>query len=175
MAAVAKRVMEPVAVPANSKKGKKPDMSGVPGELVGMPAFELRWGGGKISPYDGLLEKLAAAGPGQLLKFGDARAKTSLWSRSRKLGMKLMYAEHEGSMYVKFAGWAPDSERGKQIVRAKIMEVLQTNPRTEIQLAVELRKQGLTDMDAATAGAILKQMEQLGQTSRKADGTWLAK
>lgn len=173
MAAVAKRVMEPVSVPA-SKKGRRIDFSGVPGELVDLPGG-LTFSKTKISRYDALLEQLAVAGAGRVLKFGALKARASVHVRAKKLGMQVLCAELDGCLYFKFAGWAPDSERAKQMVRAKILEVLGTNPRTEIQVAVELRKQGLTDMDAATAGAVLKQMEQLGQTSRKSDGTWLVK
>jgi hypothetical protein len=154
---------------------KAPDFSGVAGKLVEAPT-DLHFGAraGRGSPYDALLEQLAAS-KGKVLEFGDTRARPSVYARAKKLGLRVLFAESGNTLYVKFGGWAPDSERWKALVRAAIREVVTTQPRNEIQIAVALRATGVNDVDAGTVGAILKQMEQSGDVQRQRDGSWAMK
>jgi hypothetical protein len=162
------------ATTAAKPTNRKPDFTGVAGRLVELPAdVSLQFGarGGRVSPYDALLEQLAAARD-KVLEFGDLRARASVMARSKKLGIKVLLAEHGPKLYVKFGGWLPESDRWKAEVRAGIRDTVTTQPRNEIQVAVALRAKGLNDVDAGVVGAILKQMEQAGEVARGRDGSW---
>ena len=67
MATAAKRITE-IQKPT---KGVKPNLNGVPGELVPAAGLTLNFaiGNRKVSPYDVLLDQLAAAPEGNLLRF----------------------------------------------------------------------------------------------------------
>lgn len=171
MAAARAMVVAPVPAP---KKGVKPHLEGVPGKLTVAPSVALKWGARKgLSPYDALLEQLAAAKPGQVLAFEHPRAKPSVGARSRKLGLRVEMAELDGKLYVRFAGFAPDSDRYKKLLRDKLLAAVAEQERNEVQLAVELRKQpGMADVDAGTIHAVLCQMEQGKMVQRMRDGSW---
>lgn len=153
-----------------------PDFTGVPGKLVAVPTglvFCDRKT--RISPYDALLLELAVAPKGNVLQFSDLRARNSLSVRSRKLGMKILFAEQANTLYVQFAGWSPDSEKWKALVREGILDVIQTQPRSPIQIATALRAKHINDVDAGLVDAILKQLEQSGEVLRGRDGSWSVK
>lgn len=153
---------------------KRPDFNGVPGKLVAAPEG-LQFGPkGRHSPYDSLLQQLATA-KSQVLEFGDARAKASVYSRATKLGMKVEFAERGVALYVRFGGWKPDSEQWRKLARVAILEAIKTQPRMVIQVTNAVRATGLNDVDAGTIDAILKQMEQEGTVARQRDGSWALK
>jgi len=67
-----------------------PDMTGVPGELVDASTLppDVIFGNRKISPYRAILLKLQA-NPTQVLRFGDVRARASVWAQGRSWGSRL--------------------------------------------------------------------------------------
>lgn len=157
-------------------KRKMPDMTGVPGRLIKCPAGIEFGPKGRQSPYDSLLKQLAAANDGQILQFDGGRAKPSVAVRASKLGMKVEFAQAGNLLYVRFAGWKPDSLQWKAAARAAILNSIETQPRNEIQIANSVRSQKwMSEMDAGTVGAILKQMEQDGLVISGRDGAWAAK
>lgn len=160
---------------APSKPSRKaPDFSGVAGKLVDVPAGLVFGVKTRVSPYDVLLQQLAAS-KGKALEFGDLRARASVHVRAKKLGMRVLTAEQGNTLYVKFGGWMPSTDGWRAQVRAAINEVVRTQPRNEVQIAVAVRAQGLNDVDAGIVGTILKQMEQEGAVQRQRDGSWAIK
>lgn len=110
--------------------------------------------------------------PNKVLEFGDLRAKASLYARSKRNGLKVAFAQSDNTLYVKFAGYLPGSDRWKRELRTAIKDVIQTQPRMEGQIAVAVRAKGFEDADAGIVGAILKQWEQTGEVERQRDGSW---
>ena len=97
--------------PGPAPKGRRPDMTGVPGVLVDaqLAPVEIVWGNRlRKSPYDPLLHQLAEAGAGKFLKFPDTRARVSVIARARKLGLKVTCGEQAGALYVRFDGRVED-------------------------------------------------------------------
>src|ERR1035438_3862891 len=104
MASAARKVAE------IAKTRKAPDFHGVPGELVAMPegvALSFATGQKKISPYDALLDQLAAA-PTKFLRFTDKRARASLNVRAKKKGLRISFAEDSGMLWVRLDGHVDD-------------------------------------------------------------------
>lgn len=122
---------------------KKPDFTGVPGEFCKPDGLNLVFGKKlRGSPYDGLLLELAKR-TGELLVFGDIKARASIYARAKKLQMALEYAESGGKLYVRFAGLLPDHPDFKSQRRDRIMAAL---PGTPIQVARAIGD-GLTAQD----------------------------
>jgi hypothetical protein len=82
-----------------------PLMMGVPGELVDSVPADVLFGErkAKTSPYDPLLLQLRSAGPGRYLRFAETRARVSVAARAKKLGMKVVFGEQAGVLWVALA------------------------------------------------------------------------
>lgn len=153
-------------------KGQAPITTGVPGELVPMDGLELVFATRKarISPYDEMLDKLAAAGPGQALRFDDPRARASVTYRAKKKEFLISFAEHEGGLYVRFDGRVLQDPKTSR--RAAILNAIDHHP-TAVQLAVRLRQEGDVNCDASIVAAILTQMVRAGELTQQAGGSYV--
>ena len=153
-------------------KGVKPDFSGVPGELVGLGDLQLVFGrGGRLSPYDSLLRKLAEAPKGQVLKFGSKKARASVAIRAKKLGYRVSFAEHQGSLFVRFDGRVDDDIRKQR--RDSIAAALRKHgPLSYIALANKLREGGDDSLNASDVEAIVLQLVKDGSVIRQEGNTW---
>ncbi len=155
---------------APPRKGVNPRFEGVPGELVPIDGLPLCFGrGGHGSPYDPLLDQLAASGAGQALRFGDVRARSALTARAKKKGMRVSFAQHEGKLYVRYDGSASDDL--KQSRRDRILAVLKV-PQTAMTLTQRLREAGDTTVDATIVLAILAQMQRAGDVIEQEGQRW---
>jgi hypothetical protein len=155
-------------------KGHMPDFGGVPGELVdaaGLPAGVV-WGAKlRKSPYDPLLLQLAEAGAGKVLRFGDARARASVITRARKLGLRVTCGEAGGALFVRLDG------RGEDDVRATRRDHIRTGLKvsggaTPMALTKLLRDKGDTTVDVNRVESILGQMLRAGEVIRQEGGVW---
>jgi len=122
------------------------------------------------SPYDALLEQLAAAGPGKGLKFGDVKARASVTVRARKKGMRVSFAVAGDVLYVRFDGRVEDDVHGGR--RAAILTALRRGPANPITLAVILRANGDANLDGETVVVILAQMARTGEVVRGEGDRW---
>jgi hypothetical protein len=156
------------------KKGHVPDFSGVPGELVAADAVPagIHWGTKlRGSPYDPLLKELAEAGAGKMLKFGNARARTSIVLRARKLGLKVVCGEDGGALYVKFVGREGDDLANAR--REKIRQALKIVVGITLsKLLLHLRDKGDVTIDAPTLQLILSQMMRAGEIIHADGDQW---
>lgn len=151
------------------KPGRRPDFSGVPGEIITSPPENLSWGAKtRKSPYDALLDQLSAAtatatasgGDIPALRFPDARAKASVFVRARKKGLKVVCAEAPDGLYVRIE---PGSDQVGEVRRERIHAALKKfGAATPVQLSGSLRSQGDLTIDAQTVATILSQMARLG-------------
>lgn len=161
----------PVAVPPSRKK---PDMTGVPGEVVSLEGLELSFGFKKASPYDALLLGLVDSPDRakQALKFNNPRCRPSVYSRARKLGIRVTFAERDGVLYVRVDGRLDEDIRAKR--RSAIVAALRAKgcTLTHIKLTNILRDAGDESLDAASVDAILHQMLRTGQIVRGEGATW---
>lgn len=161
-------------------KGVRPNLAGVPGELVDLDGLSLEFGGrNKISPYDALLhqlakatdEALAASKPRPGLKFGDPRAKASLWNRAKKLGLRISFAFSSDELYVRMDGRVDDNLRETR--RSAIKKLLANGQAwTYLQIAARLREGGDASVDAQTVDAIMVQLMRTGDVIRQDGGAW---
>lgn len=155
------------------EKRARPNFAGVPGELIAADGLDLVFGSRlKVSPYDALLEKLAAA-PGMFLRFPDPRAKASVYLRAKKKGFRLSYAEKEGLLFVRFDGRVDDDVRAKR--RLEIMEVLKLGPSSPIPLANKLRERGDAGVQAGDVETICLQLIKTGELVRQEGNTFALK
>src|SRR5260370_12736875 len=156
MATAAKKIAE-IQRPT---KGVKPDMKGVPGELISLNGLNLVFGrGAKPSPYDALLDQLAAtalSAPGQVLRFSDMRAKPSIYARAKKKGMRVSFAEDAGLLYVRYDGSTEDDTRTTR--REQILHALKLGPLNGIRIATKLREAGDAAGDAPLVARSLEQL-----------------
>jgi len=161
------------------KERKKPNFTGVPGELVDLASVELRpLLKGKKSPYDDLLRKLSTVeGVNRGLKFGSVRAKNSVLIRAKKLGYRVsLFDDAAGNLYVKFGGFLDTAEvlrgRNREAVRKALAN---GHPLSPIAIASWCRENGAPDMDAGLAKVILSQMKATGEAIEdEIKGTWKA-
>jgi hypothetical protein len=169
MAAITKK---PEGAP---KRGRKPNTDGVPGELVSLEGLNLVFGTRlKTSPYDPLLDQLVQAGPGKALRFGDVRAKASVYARAKKRGLRVSFAESAGALYVRFDGSSDADVRKSR--RDHIVVALRLGPMSAIQIAKRLREAGDASVDAQLVEAILGQMLKASEVvKRDNDNTWAMK
>lgn len=162
-------------------KGVRPNCNGVPGELVSLEGIALEFGRTKISPYDGLLDQLAKATdaaveksqPRPGLKFGDPRAKASIYARAKRMGLRVIFAIAGNELYVRMEGRADDDTREKR--RIAIRRMLASGAALSyIQIANKLRADGDLTVDAQTVDAIMVQMMRAGDVIRQESGAWKA-
>lgn len=153
---------------------RKPDFSGVPGELVAVDAIpaDVVFGNKRQSPYDALLLKLKE-NPMQALRFGDVKAQASIHARSRKLGIAVETAEHEGQLYVRMKELhgAKAQARRDRITSLLKQGVALTAP----ALAAKLREQGDAVADGQLVLVILEQMARSGEVIKQEGGTWIGR
>lgn len=161
-----------------------PNFTGVPGQLVDEPEG-LTYGASKSSPYDPLLNSLVAAtdkwnAEGRtksrpVLKFSDLKAKSSVYSRSQKLKIRVTFCEGAGScLYVRYEGKRDEALSGKR--RENILTILKSGMALSyIQIKNKLVEMGDLTIDAPTADAIMIQMMRNGDVIRQEGGTWKRK
>jgi hypothetical protein len=167
MAKTAVAIVKPVA------KRAVPNMEGVPGVLVSLDGLEIDFlrRGGRVSPYDGLLDQLASAPANSGLLFMDGvRAKASLYIRGKKKGLILAFAEAAGNLYVKLLGRVDDKE--KETRRGKIKEILRLGAMSPVRISNKLREAGDGAVDAQLVAVILLQMQKDGSVIRQDGGDW---
>jgi hypothetical protein len=166
-----RRIMAKASAVLPPKKGRVPNMAGVAGELVALDGLDLQFGGmRKASPYDALLDQLAAAGPGKLLRFGDERAKPAIYSRSKKKGYKVSFAVSGGALFVRFDGSVDDDVKARR--REQILGTLLFGASTPPKLAALLREKGDTTVDGQGVAAILAQLARTGEVVKGEGEQW---
>jgi hypothetical protein len=154
-----------------TKKRARPNFAGVAGELLPQAPEGLVFGRMKASPYDALLDQLAAAPRAAALKFGDVKARSSVALRAKKKGLRVSFNASTGVLYVRFDGRVDDDVR--QDRRDKIRGLLgKLGPLTSIKMANRLRENGDATIDAATAETILLQMMRAGDLVRQEGGAF---
>lgn len=124
----------------------------------------------KASPYDPLLDQLAAATPGQALRFADTRARAALYARAKKKGLKVSFAESNGSLYVRLDGRVDDDVHKTR--RDQIVAALKRGPLGHIQIAAKLREGGDSTVDAQLVETILGQLLRDGVVVKRESGDW---
>jgi len=171
------RKQSPGAKPAASKrpgrpKGTKLDFSGVPGEVVSLdslPRLDFSRHQ-RQSPYDALLERLLDAPKNSALKFGDPRARATIGVRARKKGLKVEFAECDGTLYVRIVGFLnedePDAKDAMQVLRA-----MAAGFAAPVTISDHIVRSG-GEMTPGRVLATLKQMESAGTVRKAGDGTW---
>jgi hypothetical protein len=151
-----------------AKTRKAPDFSGVPGELIKLSDDSDVSFGRKLrgSPYDPLLIRLRDAGSGHALKFGDARARTSVAARARKLDIDILCGEKDGVLYVKLAGAAQELPSpladARKTNRHLVMEAIRAGKKTPAAIAAWIRDNGNPTMDAGIVTSILGNLQKDG-------------
>lgn len=163
-------------------KGVRPNFGGVPGALVSLEGVTgLEFGRTKISPYDALLDQLAKATdeavekqqPRPGLKFGDARAKASVYARAKQKGLRVLFAIAGKDLYVRMEGRVDDNIKGAR--REAIRKILAKGEAfSYIQITNKLRADGDLTIDAPIVDAILLQMMRAGEVARQETGAWRA-
>ena len=150
-----------------------PDFTGVPGQLASSDEIAGLEFGAKLrkSPYDALLDQLAIAPKGSALKFGDLKCRPSIYSRARKKGLRISFAERGGALFVRFDGRDDDDVRATTR-RAAILAALKLGPMSHVKITNKLRDAGDSVLDAAATDAILHQMFKVGQVLRQEGGNW---
>lgn len=163
---------------------RKPDFTGTPGILT-TEVQGLKFGYRvRTSPYDSLLEMLVKStedwdtgrrsGPRPVLKFGDIKAKPSLYARSKKLLIRVAFAETADGLYVRYEGRVDEESREKR--RVSILAILKPGTAfSYIEIANKLRAQGDTTVDAGTVDAIMLQLMKAGKVVRQDGGAWRIK
>lgn len=162
------------------RKGVRPMLDGVPGEIVSLDGLNLVFGHRlRVSPYDTLLDQLAEATdkaveakqPRPGLKFGNIRAKASVYSRAKRKGLLVSFAEVGQALYVRLDGHV--EENARETRRGKIRTLLASGQAlTHQAIAVKLRESGDATVDAPLVDAILAQMMKAGEVIRQESGAW---
>ena len=163
-----KTAVKKIARPA---PGVRPDITGVPGELVPLAGLDLHFGKSlRTSPYDPLLEQLDKAGPGNALRFGDLRARVSVVARAKKLGLHVSFAVSGNTLYVRLDGRAADDKHATR--REQIKAALKFGPLAAMKLTALLREKGDATVDASLVENILGQMMRAGEVVHQEGGAW---
>jgi len=149
-----------------------PDMRGVPGELVDAAALppDVIFGNRKISPYVAVLMKLQES-PTQVLRFGDVRARASVWSQGKKLGIPIECAEVNGVLYVRMKDFHGDRAKERREAILGLLKVGGPTPAPKI--AVVLRDKGDATVDGQMVTVILEQLARTGEVVKQEGGSWL--
>jgi hypothetical protein len=155
-------------------KGVRPNFDGVDGIMLAardVPSAVMFGSSGRKSPYDAKLRQLVEAGDSSVLCFGDTRARASVWSRAKKLGIKIECGEHANKLYVRLlkASAAPDAPSVKTAVvadvkvrnRSAILDALRRSITTPEAIAADLRTKG-HNLDAPIVRSMLKSMQSDG-------------
>ena len=164
---VAKEVAKTVSV-GMGRKGRVPDVKGVPGKVIQLPAGLTFGSRARQSPYDPLLREVETAAPGSGLEFGDPRARASVIIRAKKLGLKVEFAEQDGKLYVRLAA-AQDTRTARHDA---ILALLRLGPSTPIKIASVLREKGDTVADGQIVVAALGQMERNNLVIKLTGAEW---
>jgi hypothetical protein len=148
-------------------KRAAPDMRGVPGELVQADeGLGLEFGYRKASPYDLLLDQLTAKKPGEAwLKFGNTRARASVYARACKKHLRVSFAEKDGMLYAQFEGRMVEDL--PKLRRERILEALKGGLLNHFKIAAKLREGGDSTVDGPTVEAILAQMSRDGSVVKR--------
>jgi len=121
-------------------KGTRPNFNGVPGCIVASDALpeglDFAAKRARISPYDGLLEKLLEAPKNSALKFGDLRARASIIIRARKKGLRVVFAERGSELYVRIDGFIDSNDKAKATLKNAAPATLPSKPSDQIEQAV---------------------------------------
>lgn len=109
--------------------------------IVSLDKLELKFGlRGRVSPYRELLERLLDAPRTCALKVSNLNARYSISKQARALGWKVLFAEHEGALYVKIDGVLEEQGRkaGSAVPNANaklVLRALVPGPMTAMELA----------------------------------------
>lgn len=183
----AKRAIATLEIPpapspiVEAKQRKRPDFSGVPGELCDLPA-DLPWGvSGRTSPYNPLLDQLTVATekwnagekktPQPGLCFGSIKARAAVGAQGKKRGLKLSFVEAGGKLYVRLDSTAAGDKKSAR--RTTILQSLRIHgSQNAIQLSAKLRAAGDASIDAGGVEAICVQMSRDGLIYRGEGDVW---
>jgi hypothetical protein len=110
------------------------------------------------------------AGPGKMLRFGDARARVSVSARAKRMGMRSTCAEDKNVLYVRFDGAAHIDLKARR--REQLLKLLKNGPSSAINLAVRIREQGDPTIDAQMAEAMLDSLVKTGEVVKQEGGRY---
>lgn len=152
-------------------KGTKPDLSGVPGEIVSLDKLPVLDFARKArrSPYDALLEKLLDAPKNSALKFGEAKARISIAVRARKKGLKIEFAESGGALYVRVVGFTDDQPNAKDAMH--VLRAMAAGFAAPVTISDHIVKAGV-DLGPSRVLEVLQRLEAAGSVRKAADCTW---
>jgi hypothetical protein len=106
-----------------------------------------------------------------VLRFGDVRAKASVYARAQKKGLRVSFAESGGALYVRLDGRKDDDIKAAR--REKIVQALKGGVSLNaIRLSVKLREGGDTTIDGQTVEAICAQMVREGSLIKRETGEY---
>jgi hypothetical protein len=117
----------------------------------------------RVSPYRELLELLLDSPKNSALRIKNLNARYSVKKHARALGYKVLFAEHEGSLYVKIAGILDEKEPKPGSLSSSgklVLEALSTMPLTVKELARTIQA------DPASCEAVLNQLVSSGSVER---------
>lgn len=109
--------------------------------IVSLDNLELHFGQRRrVSPYREMLERLLDAPRTSALRVSNLSARYSITKQARALGWKVLFAEHEGGLYVKIDGVAEEEGRkpissASEANRKLVLRALSAGPLTLAELA----------------------------------------
>jgi hypothetical protein len=140
--------------------------SALDASIVPLDKLDLIFGRRKhVSPYRELLEQLLDSPRNSALMVRNVGARYSLRKQARALGYEALFAEYEGSLYVKIAGVvnpeAAATKKQRPSVGLKfVLSALAKTPKTAAEMARILKS------DTASCEAVLNKLVESGAVER---------
>lgn len=158
------------------KKGQKLNLSGVAGTFVGCGEVgeeELDFSSKKtkLSPYDKLLLKLKDSQVGTMIRFESITAKNSLRMRAKILNLKLVFAEKDDKLYVKYIG-STIIEITEEL-KDQTLEILKDfSPITSKKLQKHFIAQFNKDLSVENIDDVLNNLKRTKEVTMDINGMW---
>lgn len=148
--------------PVNNNQRKR---GALEASIVSLDELDLIFGRRKhASPYRELLERLLDSPKNSALMVKNVSARYSIRKQARALGYELLFAEHEGSLYVKIAGVlnpeAVETTKPAGMPLKAVLGTLATAPKAAAEVARMLKS------DAASCEAVLNKLVKSGAVER---------
>lgn len=146
----------------------------VTGQIVAAEGLNLEFGAaGRKSAYDDLLNRLIEAAPGHVLKFADTRCRATVAARAKKLGLRVLFAESAGALYVQISRVEPKAltRTTKLTLADAVRRVVSEAPRTNGEVFDHVR-QILPDAVRGSVDATLSNLRDKNEVAKKDDLKW---
>lgn len=110
-------------------------------------------------------------GEGKILRFDSVKCKASLKTAASNMNIRLLFAEEDGKLYVKYGGQSSTDKTG---LSAAIRQVLSASPMTSTEILQHVVSNGYDRrISISTVTALLSGMRSSGVCSRdEATGKW---